>query len=139
MNNQLGSAEIPGIHPAVVTQLKPENAQMRILNGPKKDTCFPLMKLNILIGRNDPPFVKVDIDLTECELDKAEMMISRKHSELQWVDNELFLVDMPNKNGTWVDNVKVTRDNPNEPSEPIPLHVGSLIRFANLETEIAIQ
>lgn len=136
MSQAIGSPIIPGVDISGNDQLKPENSILKILNGPQKDKRFPLTKLKILIGRNDPPAISVDIDLSECEIDQTNMKISRRHSELQWENDGLYLIDLPNKNGTWVNNKEVIRTDPNGPSEPVPLQAGSIIRFANLEAEI---
>ncbi len=136
--SEIGSKAIPGVASNQNDNLTLMNACLKILDGPRKDTVLPLNQLRMVVGRNDPPAITVDLDLTDYELEK-DFKISRRHAEFEWDDGNLYLIDLPNTNGTWIDNEKVQRKSPNEPSERKMLHVGTLIRFANLETEVIIR
>lgn len=137
--SEIGSNAIPGVASNQNDNLAPKNACLKILNGPKKDAVLPLNELRMIVGRNDPPSIIVDLDLTDYELNYEDFKISRRHAEFEWDEGDLYLIDLPNKNGTWIDNVKVQRKSPNEPSERKKLKVGTLIRFANLETKITAE
>ncbi|HOO56460.1 MAG TPA: FHA domain-containing protein [bacterium] len=123
--------------------LTPENAALRIVNGPAAGRIFPLSRMRTLIGRNDPPSISVDIDLEPCELAPPPFMISRRHAEIQWADGVLTLCDLGSMNGTYVNDMRIVpqsddsdNDGHRTPSDLVALKVGDRIRFANIETEV---
>ncbi|HZT41510.1 MAG TPA: FHA domain-containing protein [Chthonomonadaceae bacterium] len=130
-----GKDPIPGWGPTEPEKepapaLRPETAHLRALNGPCAGREFPLNALRLILGRNDPPLLTVDIDLTDCEMGSPPK-ISRRHAEIRWADDALQIVDLGSLNGTWIDNTRLP------PSEPTSLAVGSRLRLANLEFEVA--
>ncbi len=129
MNVGFGCDVIPGLD-----RLTPDTSFIRIANGRGKGKQFSLNKMNTLIGRADPPDVLPDIDLTDCELEPTPM-ISRRHAILQWANGQLQIIDLHSNNGTWVDGDRLNSE-PNLPSPPSILKVGSKIKLANLELEI---
>lgn len=135
MNNQLNADPIPGFDPNSGTpRLTQQSARLRLVNGAQNDQDFSLNQITVLVGRNDPPAVQVDLDLTGYELDQTPM-VSRRHAELQWVEGDLQVIDLGSKNGTFVDDVQLIAQ-PGQPSSPMKLHTGSKIRFANIEMEV---
>ena len=134
MRTAFGSDPIPGVDSQGAPHLTPENAQLCVLNGPKAGRSFPLRELRLVVGRNDPPIITVDIDLTECELG-TPAMVSRRHVELQWREGRLHIIDLGSTNGTFVDDEPVSVGS-GQPSPARILLSGSRVRLANLETEI---
>lgn len=133
-----GMDPIPGmsIEPAAPA-FTLETAGLRLLNGPGTGSVFPLDRPHLLVGRNDPPALTVDIDLTSRELGTTPM-ISRRHAELQWVEGQLHVVDLGSTNGTWVNGQRLLAQNQTPPSPPVPLFPGDRLKFANLEFEIIL-
>src|SRR5690242_14448053 len=125
----IGGGSIP------MVQLTPQNARLRVGNGPGVGKLFSLQKMRIVVGRNDPPTISVDIDLCECELG-CSPMISRRHAELQWVDGDLQLVDLGSANGTYVNDSRLSGQTPKSPSTPVNLRSGNRIKFGNIELEV---
>ena len=134
-----GRDPIPGMGagPAAVAtrQRVSEPMRLRVCNGPGAGREFPMGGLRMRIGRNDPPAVSVDIDLSDCELG-SPALISRLHAELIWADGRPQLIDLGSRNGTWVDEQPLTPSGESALSAPVPLKTGSKIRFANLELEV---
>ncbi len=116
-------------------KLTPENAQLVILNGAKPNHRFNLHHLRLTIGRNQPPMIINDIDLTDFETENPPT-ISRRHAEIQWVEGSLQIVDLGSSNGTFVDGKALKPLGKNEPSNPIILKIGSKIKLGNLLLEI---
>lgn len=122
--NGLGLDPVPGL-----TRLTPETTVLRVSNGPQAQHQLPLTQLRLVIGRNDPPQVTVDWDVSACELGDPPM-VSRRHAVVQWVNGTLQLCDLGSRNGTWVDGQRLS------PSTPVTLKLGSQIRLGNLELEV---
>ncbi len=130
--------DLPG-QKAPVLPLTPENAFLRLLNGPAAGRTFPLSVLRLLIGRSDAKAaIHADIDLTECELGSTPKT-SRRHAELQWADETLRLIDLGSTNGTWHNSEQLAPPNGKSHSMPTTLASGDHIRFANLEFELITQ
>lgn len=109
--------------------------RLRVCNGPGVGREFPIDGLRMRIGRNDPPAVAVDIDLSDCELG-SPALISRLHAELIWADGRPQLIDLGSRNGTWVDEQPLTPSGESALSAPVLLRTGSRVRLANLEMEV---
>jgi len=125
-----GLDPVPGL-----ARLTPNTATLLVLNGPKANQRFPLGQPRMVLGRNDPPQVTVDLDLSECELGEPPM-ISRRHAILQWVNGELQLIDLASRNGTLVNGQRLVPPAPNQPSVPVALNLGSKVTLGNLELEV---
>ncbi|NLH99043.1 MAG: FHA domain-containing protein [Chthonomonadales bacterium] len=108
---------------------------LRVLNGPAQGREFPMEGVLAVLGRNDPPDVTVDIDLSECELHDAPV-ISRRHAELRLTAGQLQIVALNDRNGTFVNDKRIAHAKPDEPSAPVPLNVGDKLRIADLELEV---
>lgn len=91
--------------------------------------------MKMLVGRSDPPFITVDIDLKECELG-AQPMVSRRHAEILWVNGELQVVDLGSANGTFVNGSRLMGAGTRGPSNPVPLTLGALVKFGDVELEV---
>jgi pSer/pThr/pTyr-binding forkhead associated (FHA) protein len=104
---------------------------LRILNGPWENYLLdvPAAGGEYLIGRNDPPALTVDIDMTDAEIGSPPM-VSRRHAILRRDELTLDLVveDLGSTNGTWVDGERLQ---PGEASKPITLD--SRLRIANIK------
>lgn len=143
MSNGFGNDPIPGIGKTEdrlgknLQTFGPDTVCLRIMNGPAKGRTFRLDKPCMLVGRNDPPVIKVDMDLADCELG-AVPMISRRHAEFVWNDGRLEIVDLGSTNGTWVNGEKLTPTSPGTPSAGVMLLAGSEVRLANIEFGIAV-
>lgn len=120
------------------TTLTQENTFLRIRKGPGTDQEIALNRMTLMVGRNDPPNVTVDLDLTPYELGEPPMT-SRLHAVLEWVDGELRLCDLNSRNGTMINGEKLSANTPNSPSSFISLKVGDAIAFANIEMEVIIR
>ena len=120
------------------TTLTPENTFLRILKGPGTNQEIALNRMTLMVGRNDPPNVTVDLDLTPYELGEPPMS-SRLHAVLEWVDGELRLCDLNSRNGTMINGEKLKGNSPNSPSSFTVLKVGDAIAFANIEMEVIIR
>ncbi|MBF0178090.1 MAG: FHA domain-containing protein [Magnetococcales bacterium] len=115
-----------------------DNASLRVLNGPGKGRTFALDQSRMVMGRNDPPQVVVQIDLTPCELGE-EPMVSRRHAELHWIQGKLYLVDLGSRNGTEVNGKPLQIQEGAKISEPVELPPGSHIKLADLELKLLRQ
>ena len=112
--------------------LRRPSARLEITNGPALGRSYPLLRDSMLIGRNDPPALVVDIDLTDAELG-ATPVVSRRHAELSWVEDALYLRDLGSTNGTLHNGSEITRRD-NEPHAPAQrLLDGDRILIANIE------
>jgi len=119
------------------SQLTPKTAQLRLLNGTKAGTTFPLHRIRTVIGRSDPPHIQVDFDLSDYTRDQdIPPTISRRHAIIEWVNGELQIIDLASKNGTTVDGQPLTATNPSEPASPTSLQLGSTITCGNLQLEV---
>jgi pSer/pThr/pTyr-binding forkhead associated (FHA) protein len=125
----IGGAPIP------MLPLTPENARLRVKNGPAAGKVFLLDKMRLLVGRSNPPAIVVDVDLGPCEL-ASPPMVSRRHAELQWINSQLNVVDLGSANGTFIDGNRLSGNAPKTPSEPAVLQAGSMLRLGNLELEV---
>ncbi|GAB1539011.1 hypothetical protein NUACC21_16760 [Scytonema sp. NUACC21] len=128
----LGYDPIPGL-----SQLTPDTAYLVVRNGPKAQNSFPLNRLRSLIGRNHPPHIIVDIDLSGYELEQI-ITVSRHHAIVQWVNQKLQIVDLASRNGTFVNGLQLVSQEVNQPSAPALLTVGSKIRLGDLEFEVTM-
>jgi pSer/pThr/pTyr-binding forkhead associated (FHA) protein len=121
--------------PIPMVRLTPDNARLRVMNGPESGRIFSLDKMRVIVGRSDPPAIMVDVDLRECELGTPPM-VSRRHAELQWVNGQLQLIDLGSANGTLVDGSRVSGQVLGSPADPVMLKSGSILTFGNLELEV---
>lgn len=126
----LGLDPIPGL-----SRLTPDQAYLAVQNGPRSRQEFSLAASRIVVGRNDPPHLTVDLDLSACELGNPPM-VSRRHALLQWNQGTLEVIDLGSRNGTFVNDQRLD-PLPNQPySAPVPLQRGSRLRFGNLELDV---
>ena len=132
MFSGLGCDPIPGLN-----QLTPDTAYLVVRNGPKAQHTFGLNRLRMLIGRNHPPHIIVDIDLTDYEQNSI-ITVSRHHAIIQWVNQKLQIIDLASCNGTFVNGQQLISQEVNQPSDPVLLTVGSKIKLGNLELEITM-
>jgi len=123
-----------GYDPIPVT-LSPDSTALQLKNGPKTGQKFSLSKMRNVIGRSSPPHIVVDIDLSECELDRIPM-ISRRHAVIEWSSGELLVTDLGSSNGTFIDGQQLKPEDNKQPSPPLPLKAGSKLVLANLEFEL---
>ena len=108
------------------------DAVLEIANGPALGRSFRIERERMLIGRNDPPAVVVDIDLTDAELGQTPV-VSRRHAELVWIEDGLFLQDLGSTNGTLLNGEDITRRSGQAPPPARPLGNGDRILLANVE------
>ncbi|MFM1843739.1 MAG: hypothetical protein RLZZ490_2482 [Cyanobacteriota bacterium] len=120
-----------------LSRLRPEHTFLQLKNGPKAQHCFSLHRISQVIGRSQPPYDQVDIDLGPCELEGTPM-ISRRHALMEWHDGQLNICDLNSRNGTWVDGQPLKSQQPGEPSPFMPLAAGSQVKLGNLEMEVII-
>jgi len=132
-----GNDPIPGIPDEGAPPLPAQAGgfALRVLNGPAKGREFPIAGVSAVLGRNDPPHVTVDIDLTECELHDSPV-ISRRHAELRMAAGQLQIVALNDRNGTFVNGNRIVHGKPNEPSAPVALKAGDKLKLADLELEV---
>jgi len=135
MSSGFGRGPIPGLAGAMGDQLTPEGTRLRLLTGPQAGKEYVLQGLSTVVGRNDPPQVSVDIDLTELELAETPV-ISRRHAEFTWSAHLLLLTDLGSTNGTQLNGEPLKGDTPRQPSVPVEVKAGDRIVFANLEFEV---
>jgi len=109
---------------------------LRVLNGPCKGREIPVDRPTLVLGRDDPPHLHVDVDLTDCEL-ASTPVISRRHAEIRLVAGQLQIVALQDRNGTFVNGTRITHDPQDNPSSPVALKHGDTIRLANLELEVS--
>lgn len=131
MSNDFGTSSIPE---TILTQ---NTARLKLLNGPGAERRFPLNRVKTVIGRNDPPNITVDIDLTDCEINNPPA-VSRRHAEIFWVEGDLQILDLGSRNGTFVDGKKLSPLTPDNPHDSVSLNPGSKVKLGNLEFEIII-
>lgn len=128
-----------GDDPIPQPPLTTDTAQLKLLNGPRAESRFPLKLVKTVIGRNDPANdITVDIDLTDCEIDSNAPNISRRQAEIFWVEGDLQIVDLKSNNGTFVDGQKLSPLTPDKPHAPVSLKRGSKVKLGNLEFEVII-
>lgn len=136
-----GDDPIPGMQPEIVPMppvQSPSNVVLRVRNGPRKGHEFRLEGTSAVLGRNDPDNnIAVDIDLSECELHDTPV-ISRRHAELRMVAGQLQVVALNDLNGTYVNGRKIVREKANEPSQPVVIENGDILRVADLELGVII-
>lgn len=125
---QIGLDPIPGAQ-----QLRPDTAYLSPCESPS--ITLALAKLELLVGRNDPPNITVDLDLSPYDKNNPPL-ISRHHALLQWVEGRLQVVDLGSRNGTFVDGERLQSTAANTPSDPKRLNVGTRLRFASTEFEV---
>ena len=125
-----------GAYPIPEPILTPNTAQLKLLNRPGTEGRFPLNRMKTVIGRNSPPKIKVDIDLSDC--DSNPPSVSRRHAEISWVEGNLQILDLGSSNGTFVDGRKLSPVNPKETYSPVSLNPGSKVKLGFLEFEIIV-
>lgn len=136
-----GADPIPGVRrkvsgsQATSRRFGPDNAGLRVLNGPAAGRVIRIGPERSLLGRNDPPAVIVEIDLTDCECGTVPM-VSRRHAEMGWNSNVLEITDLCSTNGTWVNGRRLDCVPPGNPSSPVSLDPGCVVRLGDLEMEI---
>ncbi|MGC9504362.1 FHA domain-containing protein [Baaleninema sp.] len=128
--NGFGLDPIPGLQ-----RLTPASTFLTIQNGPQQHREIALTQMRSIVGRNDPPHVQVDIDLTDCELSDPPM-VSRRHAVLQWQNGNLTVRDLGSRNGTFIDGAKLELPKNQPFSNPAFLKLRSRIRFGNIELEV---
>ncbi|HEY3331132.1 MAG TPA: FHA domain-containing protein [Capsulimonadaceae bacterium] len=87
------------------------NWKVKVLNGPQAGSSYDLQRGDNVIGRNDPPSVIVDVDLTEAELGDPPML-SRRHLKATVDANTLILEDLQSTNGSFVSGEKLPANSP---------------------------
>ncbi|MBM3495857.1 MAG: FHA domain-containing protein [Armatimonadetes bacterium] len=132
-----GNDPIPGMGAAGEPIALPQHTgiALRVLNGPAKGREFPMAGISATLGRNAPPHVTVEIDLTECELHDSPV-ISRRHAEVRMAAGQLQIVALSDRNGTFVNGKQIVHGKPNEPSAPVALKVGDKLKLAEKELEV---
>jgi pSer/pThr/pTyr-binding forkhead associated (FHA) protein len=82
---------------------------LRIVCGPKAGQIFTSTQPIAVIGRNDPPDVTVDIDLTDAEIGDPPMT-SRRHAQIERnvASGETYLTDIGSTNGTWINGERLS-------------------------------
>ena len=118
-------------------QLNAQTAKIRLINGKNAGAEYSLSALKTSIGRNDPPGIMVDIDLTPHESGETPV-VSRHHAEFTWSGNTLLLTDLGSTNGTSVNGAPLQGEAHRQPSAPLELKAGDRIVFANLEFEVIV-
>jgi pSer/pThr/pTyr-binding forkhead associated (FHA) protein len=108
------------------------SARLDVANGPALGRSYPLLRDKMLIGRNDPPALMVDIDLSDAELSNTPV-VSRRHAELSWVENGLFLRDLGSTNGSMLNGRDITRRVGEAHAPAEKLKNGDRILIANIE------
>ncbi|MEZ5338010.1 MAG: FHA domain-containing protein [bacterium] len=126
-----GTAQQQDDNQAPPPPVRPQ-ALLEIANGPALGRSHRLERERTLIGRNDPPAVIVDIDLTDAELGQTPV-ISRRHAELVWIEDGLFIQDLGSTNGTLLNGSEITRRSGQAPPPASPLRDGDRIHLANIE------
>lgn len=139
MTNGFGVDPVPGMCDASGNigndELTPTSACLRIINGPGAGRTFTLGNLRLLVGRNDPPAVTVDIDLSECEMGDY-YAVSRRHAEIQWVNGKLQIADLGSKNGTLVNDTELKAPEQGQAPSQVSLKFGDRVCFADIEAEV---
>lgn len=135
MSSGFGRGPIPGFASATDDELTPERTRLKLLTGPQAGREYALKGLKTVVGRNDPPQVMVDIDLTELELGETPV-VSRRHAEFTWAAGELLLTDLGSTNGTQLNGEPLKGETPRQPSPQAVIKAGDRIVFANLEFEV---
>lgn len=125
---QLGLDPVPGAQ-----RLSPDTAYLSPRQSPS--VALSLGKLELLVGRNDPPQVSVDLDLSPYDCHQPSL-ISRHHALLQWVEGRLEVIDLGSRNGTFVDGERLQSTIPNQPSPPKVVGIGTVLKFAETEFEV---
>ena len=105
---------------------------LRILAGPRAGSSIALEEGEYVVGRNDPPSLTVDLDLTDAELGDPPML-SRRHAKISVASGAVTIEDLGSTNGTYVDGGR------------LPAHVprkveigGTKARLANLDVEFVL-
>lgn len=81
---------------------------LTIHKGPNAGSTYPLPGSSITLGRRADNDIVID-----------DPMVSRHHARITWKGNAFLLEDLGSANGTWVNDVRITR--------PAPLRSGDLI------------
>ena len=104
-----------------------------ILNGPGAGRAIPIPDGRSTAGRDDPPEINVEIDLSKAELGTPPM-VSRKHVCFDRSRDGLFATDLGSTNGTWMNEERLYRDRRAGPIPP-----GARLRLGNLEMETIVR
>jgi len=121
---------MPGDTPiaAAPTPLKRDWA-MKIVNGPRAGNTIALPAGAYTLGRNDPPKVVVDIDLTDAEIGETPML-SRRHARFTVTDRSVLVTDLNSTNGISQDGKRL------DPGASVTVSApGTVLRLANLNVE----
>lgn len=85
---------------------------------------------NISIGRDDPGYLNLDLDLRD--FDALNMGVSRQHAMIRVDRASLYLYDVGSTNGTYCNNKRAWLGN------PLRLSNGDVIKFAALEFRLQV-
>jgi pSer/pThr/pTyr-binding forkhead associated (FHA) protein len=101
-----------------------------IPNDPKK--AFIALEIfdNISIGRDDPGYLNLDLDLKD--FDALNMGVSRQHAMIRVDRASLYLYDIGSTNGTYCNNKRAWLGN------PVRLNNGDVIALAALEFKLKV-
>jgi pSer/pThr/pTyr-binding forkhead associated (FHA) protein len=130
-----GLDPVPGMDPVATVAATEQGAfqrvGLRLVNGPMSGMLLNPNQPVTIVGRNDPPAVLVDIDLTDAELGSPPML-SRRHAQLEREANtgKLYLLDLGSTNGTFIDGVRLVSG-----AKSRALEVPMKVVLANLESE----
>lgn len=100
-----------------------------VLNTGRLIECPKVEK--VIIGRSDPTLADLpDIDLT---VDKAaELGVSRRHANVTFKDEQVFLTDLGSTNRTFINRKPLMR------GQPYELHDGDEIRLGNIILKVIL-
>jgi adenylate cyclase len=77
--------------------IMPAGFQLTILEGDKKEKIYPIEKLPVKIGR-----------MSDNDIVLKDSLISRYHAVISMKDRAFFIEDLASKNGTFVNNVRIS-------------------------------
>jgi len=134
-----GRDPIPGMEPTPtepartnIEARRKKSWSLRICNGPQSGRTLEVTSVRSLIGRNDPPSVTVDHDLTDAELGMPPM-ISRRHAEVIGDETGITITDLSSTNGVFVDGYRIPPREGRKLAAP-----GAKVRLANIELEVLV-
>jgi allophanate hydrolase subunit 2 len=79
----------------------------------------------LLIGRHDPAAgIVPEIDLSPHA--GYQFGISRRHASIRWQDNQLYIIDLGSRNGTYVNGKRVDMHHPFKLHDGDVLHLGKI-------------
>lgn len=134
-----GQEPIPGMddfevpHAIAAPEAKPKVWRLKIVNGPRAGSTIELAGGVQVAGRNDPPRITVDIDLTDAELGEPPML-SRRHAQIEVSNDTMKIKDLGSTNGTFLKGEKL------EPDDVRTVEAGGVaLRLANLDFEVTYE